>query len=401
MKNVVIVCDYAYIEGGATKVAIDTALALANNTDLNVYYFTGCGEICEELRNSAVHAVSLNMYDLVGNPSKFNAFINGIYNRKVEVAFEKFLSNMDVCETVVHIHTWTKVLSSSIFKVCEKLSIRTFLTLHDYFLACPNGGCYNYVKHHICEYAPMSVKCVMCNCDSRNYIYKLWRCLRQLRQNAVIRHFSDLNYIFISVFQENELLRRCNWIRHKRLLTNCIPASDTSQIDVIKNNYFAFIGRVTQEKGVDIFCEAVTNANVYGLVIGDGPLLEELKKTYPNIHFTGWQNKVQIGQWLEKTRALVFPSVWYEGSPLTVPEVQSRGIPCIVTNCCAARDDIAQGINGEVVEPCVDGIVEAITRFMDTNYIRTLSNNTYRMFDRNRTAETIYMKKLLQAYNSI
>ena len=50
MKNIII-CDYAYIEGGATKVAIQTAIALSNYTDYNIYFFAGCGEPCEELKN--------------------------------------------------------------------------------------------------------------------------------------------------------------------------------------------------------------------------------------------------------------------------------------------------------------------------------------------------------------
>ena len=41
LKNVIVVCDYAYVEGGAAKVAIQTALALSRETNLNVYFFAG------------------------------------------------------------------------------------------------------------------------------------------------------------------------------------------------------------------------------------------------------------------------------------------------------------------------------------------------------------------------
>ncbi|MBQ3402953.1 MAG: hypothetical protein IJG65_06245 [Synergistaceae bacterium] len=42
IKNVVIVYDYAFIEGGAASVAIDTALRLAEKS-INVYFFAGSG----------------------------------------------------------------------------------------------------------------------------------------------------------------------------------------------------------------------------------------------------------------------------------------------------------------------------------------------------------------------
>ena len=54
-------------------------------------------------------------------------------------------------------------------------------------------------------------------------------------------------------------------------------------------------------------------------------MLDELKKAYPNLTFTGWLDKSEIDKYLMNTRALVFPSQWYEGSPLTVPEVQATG----------------------------------------------------------------------------
>ena len=52
IRNVVIACDYAYIEGGAAKVAIQTAVLLSRLTDYNVYFIGGSGEACKELGES-------------------------------------------------------------------------------------------------------------------------------------------------------------------------------------------------------------------------------------------------------------------------------------------------------------------------------------------------------------
>ena len=37
VKNIVIVYDYAFINGGAAKVAIQSAVELSKNNDVNVY----------------------------------------------------------------------------------------------------------------------------------------------------------------------------------------------------------------------------------------------------------------------------------------------------------------------------------------------------------------------------
>ena len=70
IKNVIIVCDYAYVEGGATKVALQTVEALAKYTSLKVICFVGCGIPSNELLQSGADFVTLQMQDLLGNKSK-------------------------------------------------------------------------------------------------------------------------------------------------------------------------------------------------------------------------------------------------------------------------------------------------------------------------------------------
>lgn len=398
LTNIVTVCDYAYWESGAANVAIQSALAFAENTDLNIYCFAGNGEPCEQLKNSRVKVTALKMPDLLGNKNRMAAFLKGIYNKKAGEELKKLLSTLKKDETVVHIHTWTKVLSSSVFKVCNEMRFSTYLTVHEYFLACPNGACYNYVNHKICELQPLSKACLKCNCDARSYPQKLWRCVRQIKQNKIIRNFKELNYIFISSYQEKQLLRRMPNVERKFLVKNPINVGERMHIEAEKNSNYIYIGRLHGEKGPQLFCEAVTKTGVHGVVMGTGLLEKELKEKYPNIEFVGWLNKEQINERLKKARALIFPTRWYEGSSLTVPEVQAHGIPCIVTDCSSATEDIVQNENGEIVNANAADIAEAIIRFENDEYVRKLSRNTYQMFDENRGSGQYYMENLLKIY---
>lgn len=398
IRNIVIVCDYAFFEGGAANVAMQSVLAFAKYTDLNVFCFAGNGQPCVSLKNSRAKIIALEMPDLLGNKNIVNAFIKGIYNKKAGKALKKLLQTLDREKTVVHIHTWTKVLSCSVFDVCNKLKFRTFLTVHEYFLACPNGALYDYVKHKICELSPLSFKCLACNCDARNYPQKMWRCMRQAKQNSVIRKFKELNYIFISKYQELQLLKRMPTPKQKYLVKNPINVGERMHISAEKNYEFLYIGRLSIEKGPQLFCEAITRAGVHGVVIGKGLLGDELKSQYPNIEFTGWLSKEQINERLKKARALIFPTLWYEGSPLIVPEVQAHGIPCIVTDCSSATDDIVPGKNGEIVSSNVNDMVEAIIRFKDNEYVKRLSRTTYELFDEKRGSEKWYIDNLMKIY---
>ena len=49
---------------------------------------------------------------------------------------------------------------------------------------------------------------------------------------------------------------------------------------------------------------------------------------------------------MRAAKALVFPSLWYKGQPLTVLEAKALGTPVIVADRCAGRDEIAHEASG-------------------------------------------------------
>ena len=397
VRNVVIACDYAYVEGGASRMAILTAVLLSRQTDYRVFFIGGCGEPARELKDSGVTCVAWGLPDLLQNPSKADAFIHGIYNRKVYKKAAEFFRSLDPEETVLHVHTWTKVLTSAVFRAADDRGIPVFLTIHDYFLTCPNGGCYDYVQRRICRLKPMSPGCIACNCDSRSYLYKAWRCLRQWKQNRILKRI-DIRYIYISAFQREQLRHRGVHAKKEYYVRNVIETGERIRVEAEKNDVFLFVGRITQEKGTDLFCEAVTRAGVKAAVLGDGPLKKQLEEAYPQILFPGWQTQEEIRRWKERARCFVFPSVWYEGSPLTVPEMQAFGIPCIVTDCSAAADTVADGKNGFVVRADIRELEQAIRWMADGSLAKEMSQAAYDSFDGKESSAERYVENLKEVY---
>ncbi|MBQ7562288.1 MAG: glycosyltransferase [Synergistaceae bacterium] len=262
LKNIVIVSDNADINGGAADVAVNTASMLAER-GYKIYFFAGGGEPDKKLIHSNIFITNLNQYDLIHNPNKLVAAFQGIYNFKARREFAKLLSTLNKDETIIHIHSWTKVLSSSIFKAAFESGIKIFVTVHDYFLSCPNGGFYDFVENHICERQPLSLKCILCNCDKRNYYHKIWRVIRNFVQNRVIfKNFDKIGYIFISEFSRKQLLRRMPAPKNQFLVQNPIYFADRFRIEAENNKIFLYIGRLSEEKGVRNFCRAVNNTGV-------------------------------------------------------------------------------------------------------------------------------------------
>lgn len=109
---------------------------------------------------------------------------------------------------------------------------------------------------------------------------------------------------------------------------------------------FLFVGRLSPEKGAAIFAEAARIAGLRPVFVGDGPSAEELKARYPEAAFLGWKAPEEVLALMRAARALVFPSVWYEGQPLTVYEALALGTPAIVSDACAGREAVADGETG-------------------------------------------------------
>ena len=277
LKNIIIVNDYNYTQGGASKVAIETANLLSNDKNYNVYFFSGCTNDKSELKDSVID-VCYNQRENLEDKNRIKGSFRGIYNFKAKKEFKKLLSTLDPTETIIHVHGWTKVLSSSIFKVAKKKHFNFVLTLHDYFSICPNGACFNYNKNCNCGKRPMSFKCFTCNCDSRNWFYKYYRYIRQLVQNRMFRKYVK-DVITISNFQEKILMNYLPKDISSTRINNPIDLDlVNTKIDISKNDYYIFVGRLTRGKGVDVFCDAISSLKLKGVVVGSGEKLDEMKE---------------------------------------------------------------------------------------------------------------------------
>ena len=95
-------------------------------------------------------------------------------------------------------------------------------------------------------------------------------------------------------------------------------------------------GRVEAAKGVDVLVDAWAAAPPPGLellVVGDGELRRTLEaRAVPGVRLLGAVPRPQVLELLLTARALAFPSVLYEGQPMTVLEAMSAGLPVLASD---------------------------------------------------------------------
>ncbi len=399
VDTVVIVSDSGYINGGNAKVALKSAVGLSKR-GIKVILFCGTFPIDTDVLKNNIEIVCLNQKDILNDKYRIRAIFQGIWNFKAKLEFENLLKKLNPKATVVHFHSWSKVLSCSIFSVTKKYGFKIVITAHDYFGFCPNGGFFNYKKKEICHYKPISLNCIFCNCDHRKFVHKIWRVTRQIVQNLVLWRNKDITFITISNLNDRVVKENLD----KRFMTmhliNPVELSNNTSVNVQKNNYYLFIGRLSEEKGIELFCQALKELKLPGIVLGDGYKLGELKTRYPNIKFMGWVSTKEMEEYLYQTRALIFPSLWYEGAPLIITEMKSFGIPCIVSDATSAIEEIEDGITGYVFKSGdIDDLKSAIllTKQTDLNNIQKniskIDLNIYKMIN--------HVNNLIELYNKI
>ena len=164
--------------------------------------------------------------------------------------------------------------------------------------------------------------------------------------------------------------------------------------------------RMSVMKGVDILLRAVVDLDVFVLLAGDGPELENYRNLARDlgiesrVRFIGWRN--DRSALLGIADILAAPSRRYEGCPTVMPEAWSKGVPVVAARAEGLREYIRHGENGMLSDvDDVDGL--------ERNFRTVLEDDTLRsriIAGGTRTYETQFSKEivisnLLQTYEEI
>ncbi|MTK64173.1 MAG: glycosyltransferase family 4 protein [Methanobacterium sp.] len=343
--NVIVLNDFCYIQGGASKVAIEEAIGLARS-GIRVIFVGAVGPVCADLRNAPLRVECLNQNQLLDGLRNPAMALQGLWNSKAGRRVGYILRSLPRHHTVVHLHGYTKALTTSPVRTARRLGVPVICTLHDFFAACPNGAFFDYEAAAPCSRRPLSGTCILTDCDKRHYAHKLFRVVRGVIQRFVGRfpstvvHYITLSDLSAAVLAPYLPARACTY-----RLANPIDVTRAPPVPVAANRRILYVGRLDEEKGVRVLLQAAAKLALPVTFVGDGPLRPEIEAS-PGAVVTGWLAGEQVRRHLSAARCLVFPSLWYETFGLTVTEAAALGIPAIVSDISAAAERVEDGVTG-------------------------------------------------------
>lgn len=131
--------------------------------------------------------------------------------------------------------------------------------------------------------------------------------------------------------------------------------------------YFLYLGRLSEEKGVPTLIRAWMDIDQQLVVVGSGPEAEALRRTAPpNIEFRDAIPPSEVIGVLGRARAVLVPSVCYEGTPRVILEAYSAGIPVLASNIGGLGEVVNNDVSGLLLSPGDSrSWVEGIARLLD------------------------------------
>ncbi len=176
--------------------------------------------------------------------------------------------------------------------------------------------------------------------------------------------FSSVPVVSISNAQRRPL-PQANWVR---TVHHGLPAG-LFQPKPVKPSYFAFLGRIAPEKGVD---RAIGVARHCGVPLKVAAKVDKVDQDYfdeqiepmmksANVEFIGEISDREKSDFLSGAIALLVPIDWPEPFGLVMIEAMACGTPVIAFNRGSVPEVIDDGLTGFVVED-INGAIGAVDR---------------------------------------
>ncbi len=267
---------------------------------------------------------------------------------------------------VVHIHNLHFGASASVLYALKNAKIPFVITLHNFRLLCPSATLFHGGKLFLDSLAQRFPFIAIRKKVYKNSIWvSFWASLSVQVHYWLGTWNMPARYILLSEhaksifessklkFAKSKMVVKPNFVR-PGIIENLIRSED-----------FLYVGRLSEEKGLLLLLRVFSRNNKPLKIAGEGPLIKEVMQyclEYTNISYLGKLSKDIILKQMSRCTALIFPSIWYEGMPLTIIEAFASGAPIIASRMGVMKEMVTHLYNGLLFE---SGSEEDLAKVVD------------------------------------
>ncbi|TET09972.1 MAG: glycosyltransferase family 1 protein [Candidatus Atribacteria bacterium] len=334
----ILICHNYYIDRGGEDVVFEYEADTLQSKGYDVVLY------CK-------HNKSINSFI-----KKIGVFLNFFFSFNTFREVKKIIKEEKL--DIAHIHNIFPLISPSIYFVLKKYKIPVIQTIHNFRFFCSNGLCLKGGKICTkCEINRFSNIFNVCS-DKKLYDFFLSVVIYFIRKFRIYDIFIDY-FIVPSIFVRNKIIE-CGLSGNKIFIKR--HSLNSKKIFIKENHYkindddkyFLFIGRLSEEKGIDNLIKIFKEIRKIKLkILGDGPLISDIRKLIErnklnNIKMLGYVEGNFKNKLISNSLAVIIPSICFENCPLVLIESLMMGTPVVVNNIGALPEFISNGYNGFV-----------------------------------------------------
>ncbi|GAB3893328.1 glycosyltransferase family 4 protein [Spirosoma agri] len=379
------------------------------------YYQQGGGEdtVFEQeinlLRDNGVTVETLifdnDSFDgtLVGNAlSAVRSLYNTQSARRLDRVIRQFRPD------IVHIHNLFYTASAAVIWMAKKRHLPVVMTLHNYRLVCVNGllmrGGITPCETCLTQLVPLA--------GIRNACFR-----GSMAQSAHLSAITLLHkvtgiwksvdrFMVVTDFARQKILSSSLRLRSEQVCVKPNFVADAGYTNPEERaDFFLYVGRLTAEKGISVLLQAAEKEGFRLDIIGDGPLMDDVLRATERtatIRYRGKQPREVVLTALKKCRALIVPSLWYEGLPTVILEAFASATPVICSDQQNLNQIVKNGQTGLLFKTgdSADLIRVLQTFTLHSDHLHHLAQQAYDEF-LTRYTKTVSFKATLALYEEL
>ncbi len=334
-EKVLIVHNYYQIPGGEDTVAANEKKMLEDHGHETILYSRHNSELKELSKMGKI----LLPFSTIFNLRTYRDIKRIVKEEKIDI---------------VHVHNTLNLISPSVYYATLACKVPVVQTIHNFRLLCPGAAFYR--EDHICEdCVTKGLTCAVKHNCYRNSKLQTLACVVSTWIHRFLKIYGKLNYICLTDFNKEKILQ-LKQIRKEKVFVkpNFVQGSSNIVPYSQRKKQFVYVGRLDRLKGIDFLLETWRDIlfSDYQLIIcGTGPL-EEWCKQYvrenqlDNVDFKGFVDNKTARNIIGESQALILPTRWYEGFPMTIVESYSVGTPVIGTDVGNVGSLVEEGKTG-------------------------------------------------------
>lgn len=327
-----------------------------------------------------------------------------IFNPKTYREVKKIIQEQQI--NVVHVHNTLNLISPAVYYAALSCKVPVVQTIHNFRFLCPGATFYR--DGRICEdCVQKGLRCAVRHGCYRGSKAQTLICAVSTWVHRMIGVYGKLNYICLTEFNKEKLLTLKQIKPYKVFVKPNFVSTKLNEIVPIqeRENQFIFAGRIDKLKGVDILLEAwklMGEKTPKLLICGTGPMEAWCrdyiqKNNLVNVNMLGFVPNEEAKKLIANSRALILPTQWYEGFPMTIVEAYSVGTPVVGSNFGNVGSVIVDGVTGmKCNTQKASELARSLSKYIDDD--RDMVWNIKKEYEE-KYAQTENYQRLIKIYN--